>query len=288
MNLTRRQMLAAVAATLPTLGVLVADPEKRGGLGVVIHSYGIRSAESRRRNDKPTFSDPLVFLDHCRQLGAAGIQVAVGARDKDYTTKLRAEVEKAGMYLEGSISLPRDRSDAERFSAEVQTAKDAGAKVLRTAMLSGRRYETFDSAESFEKFGKQAYESLGLAEPVIVKQGLRLAVENHKDWRVGELLDMLKRLGSRSVGVCVDTGNSIALLEDPLAVVEVYAPLAFSTHIKDMAVAEYEDGFLLSEVPLGTRLGEPTGAATKLYRRAMGLRGLRARILGGRHGDRAA
>jgi sugar phosphate isomerase/epimerase len=53
------------------------------------------------------------------------------------------------------------------------------------------------------------------------------------------------------VGVCVDTGNSIALLEDPYEVVEAYAPWAFSTHLKDMAVAEYEDGFLLAEVPLG-------------------------------------
>jgi sugar phosphate isomerase/epimerase len=119
-------------------------------------------------------------------------------------------------------------------------------------MLSGRRYETFTTAESFEKFAKQAYESLGLAEPVVAKHEMRLAVENHKDWRVPELLDILKRLGSRSVGVCVDTGNSIALLEEPLAVVEALAPLAFTTHIKDMAVMEYEEGFLLAEVPLGT------------------------------------
>jgi len=51
--------------------------------------------------------------------------------------------------------------------------------------------------------------------------------------------------------VCVDTGNSFALLEDPMAVVEAYAPYAFTVHLKDMAVAEYEDGFLLADVPLG-------------------------------------
>ena len=32
---------------------------------------------------------------------------------------------------------------------------------------------------------------------------------------------------------------------------ETLAPFAFSTHLKDMAVQEYEEGFLLSEVPLG-------------------------------------
>jgi sugar phosphate isomerase/epimerase len=33
--------------------------------------------------------------------------------------------------------------------------------------------------------------------------------------------------------------------------VEKLAPYAFNTHLKDMAVEEYEKGFLLSEVPLG-------------------------------------
>src|SRR5262249_35728609 len=47
------------------------------------------------------------------------------------------------------------------------------------------------------------------------------------------------------------TGNNLALLEDPLEVVETLAPWAYSTHLKDMAVAEYGEGFLLAEVPLG-------------------------------------
>jgi 3-oxoisoapionate decarboxylase len=46
-------------------------------------------------------------------------------------------------------------------------------------------------------------------------------------------------------------GNNLALLEDPVEVVEKLAPWAFSVHLKDHAVQEYEDGFLLSDVPLG-------------------------------------
>jgi sugar phosphate isomerase/epimerase len=63
---------------------------------------------------------------------------------------------------------------------------------------------------------------------------------------------LLRRASSAQIGVCVDTGNSIALMEDPMEVVEAYAPWAFSTHLKDMGVEEYADGFLLAEVPLGT------------------------------------
>ena len=59
---------------------------------------------------------------------------------------LRERAAAASMYLEGIVSLPRDQADLERFEAEIQTAKRAGAQVVRTVMLSGRRYETFAHA----------------------------------------------------------------------------------------------------------------------------------------------
>jgi sugar phosphate isomerase/epimerase len=65
------------------------------------------------------------------------------------------------------------------------------------------------------------------------------------------MLETLASVGSESVGMCVDMGNSVALLEDPTEVIEAYAPHAFSVHLKDVAVREDEDGFLLAQVPLG-------------------------------------
>jgi len=197
------------------------------------------------------FSDPLTFLDHCRELGAGGIQLDLGVRDKSYTARLRQKIVSNGMYLEGSIRLPRDRQDTDRFTSEIRTAKEAGASVLRTVMMSGRRYEIFDSLRTFREAADRAWQSLVLAEPIVAKENVRLAIENHTDWRADELADILRRLGSAHVGACVDFGNSIALLEDPMRVAERLAPFAMTTHIKDMAMEEYDRGFLLSEVPLG-------------------------------------
>jgi sugar phosphate isomerase/epimerase len=227
-------------AWLSCVGRLSAAPE-RSSLGIVIHSYSIRR-----------FTDPLVFLEYCHGLGAAGVQIAIGARDEAYAATLRQELESKRMYLEGSIRLPRDRTDLERFTSEVQSAKQCGATVLRTVLSEGRRYEVFETAEDFRRFADKSWQSLLLAKPVIERHAMRLGIENHKDWRTEELLDILRRAGSAHIGVCVDIGNSIALLEDPVAVVEAYAPWALSTHIKDMGVEEYSEGFLLAEVPLGT------------------------------------
>jgi sugar phosphate isomerase/epimerase len=250
MTMTRREMLAACAAVPAACALAVEENEPRKRLGVVIHSFGIRLAADRAVGG-PGLADPLAFVEYGHKLGAGGVQTSIGARDKEYVAKLRGKVEEYRMYLEGSVRAPQDRDDAERFTTEARTAKDAGAKVLRTVLTNGRRYEVFDTAEAYRKAADRAAQALALAEPVMARLDMRLAVENHKDWRVEDLLGMLKRLDSRHVGVCVDTGNSIALLEDPHEVVEAYAPWAFSVHLKDMGVAEYEEGFLLSEVPFG-------------------------------------
>lgn len=252
MMISRRMLLAIgaqVAAHLAAANTWasVDSPLRRLRLGIVIHSYGIR----RSRSAGGDFAQPLVFLEYCRQLGAAGIQTNLGSLDQGAVQQLREAATAAEMYVEGIVDLPRDAADVERFARELRTAKDCGARVVRTVTLSGRRYEVFADHESFQQFARESFRRLEWARPVIEREELRLAVENHKDWRVEELLDILQRLNCPYLGVCLDTGNSIALLEDPHEVVEAYAPVALTTHFKDMAVREYEEGFLLSEVPLG-------------------------------------
>jgi sugar phosphate isomerase/epimerase len=210
-------------------------------MGVVIHSYAIRR-----------FDGPLSFLEHCRALGAGGAQTRLGVRDEKYAAKVRELLKKHGLFLEGSIALPRDKADVKRFTAEVETAKRCEATVCRTVLMNGRRYEVFKSAGEFRKFLERSRQALALARPVVEKHKVRLAVENHKDLQAAELLEVIRKLDSPFVGVCIDTGNNIALLETPQKTVELLAPYAFTTHVKDMGVEEYTDGFRLAEVPLGT------------------------------------
>ncbi len=250
---TRREFFAAGAAAGSALGARASTPdENRASLGLVIHSFAVRTAADRSRKGVERFADPTRFLDYARSLGARGVQVGLGALDDTAADALGERARAASMYLEGIVALPRDPADLARFEAEIKAAKRAGADVVRTVMLSGRRYETFPSAIAFRRFADSSFRSLQSAAPVAARHGVKLAVENHKDWRADELIAILKRAASDAVGVCVDTGNSIALLEDPMDVVAALSPWAFTTHFKDMGLEESRRGFLLAEVPLGT------------------------------------
>lgn len=243
----QKSSLGAAALLLPKLPRFA----KETAMGIVVHSYGFRWNSKVESQKYPGFANALELMEHCHRIGAGGTQVVVSNWTNDFSKKVRSSQEKLGLYLEGSVGVPKNAAELTRFEQDVINAKDAGMQVLRTVCSSGRRYETYHSAEAFQQLQKNALISLKLAEPVLRKHKMKLAVENHKDWRAPELERMMKQVNSEWIGVTLDFGNSISLLEDPMNVIQTLAPYAFSTHVKDMALEEYADGFLLSEVPLG-------------------------------------
>jgi sugar phosphate isomerase/epimerase len=149
------------------------------------------------------------------------------------------------------------------FEANVKAAREAGIVSLHTAMTQ-RRYEQFDTLEAFRKDFERCQETIARAEPVLRKYRMRLGIENHKGWRSAEQAAWLRRVSSEWVGVHFDFGNNVALCEDPSETLGNLLPYIFACHIKDMAVAPYEDGFLLSEVPLGEGFLDIPGMVAKV------------------------
>jgi 3-oxoisoapionate decarboxylase len=233
--MNRRVFLAAGAAA----AAAPAGAAQRSKLGIATTSYmTVRK-----------FRDTLEFLEHANSLGAAGIQTALTNLEPAYLDKVERRLKETGMFLEVMAGLPR--VEMERFVQTMEAAKRLGALCVRSACLGGRRYENFNTLEEWKKFVSESKAALARAVPVAGKLKVPFAIENHKDWTVDEMVPLLKSYSSEYFGVCLDTGNNISLLDDPMEVVERLAPYALSTHIKDMGVAGYEDGFLLSEVPVG-------------------------------------
>jgi sugar phosphate isomerase/epimerase len=73
--------------------------------------------------------------------------------------------------------------------------------------------------------------------------GVRVAVENHAgDMQAHELRDLIEEAGTDIAGATVDAGNAAWTLEDPVANLEVLAPYAVSSGIRDTMVWATPDG----------------------------------------------
>lgn len=205
-------------------------------LGVAATSYMITW--------RPT--DTLELLEHCHSIGAVGIHAEINGDLK----AIRERADEYGMYIEAMVPLPKG-SDTAEFEESIKAANAVGAVAMRAAFLATRRYETFHSLEEWRTHVAESHRGLEAAQRLVDRYKIPLGIENHKDWTANELTELMQRYGTEYLGVCLDFGNNLSLLDDPMTAIEQLAPYTVSTHLKDMGTQPYRDGLLLSEVLLG-------------------------------------
>jgi sugar phosphate isomerase/epimerase len=234
MLMNRRDLLRTASAAVP---LLAKKPESAQKMGIATTSYMMVWRPQ----------DTFEFLEHCHSLGAAGIQSAI----KGDIPTLRSRAEELEMFVEAMVPMPKG-DDTSQFEQALKDAREVKAVALRSACLGTRRYETFKTLDDWKQHVADSVKSIEAALPLLDKYKIPLGLENHKDWTADELVALMKKYGTDYFGVCLDFGNNVSLLDDPMTVIERLAPYAVCTHLKDMGVEGSDDGFLLSEVLLGT------------------------------------
>jgi len=216
-------------------------------------SFAVRLRQARDLQHGPAAAFGADALrDLCVRFGTGGAQIdcAQLPDGADQLTAVRQAFARDRLELE--VSMPsRCLETPAAFAEAVATARALGATRARVALLSGRRYESFGTAAAWTAFVTKWRETLPRMRPEFERHRFHVGIENHKDWLAPELVALLRAIDSEYVGACVDFGNNVALLEDPDETIELLAPFAVTTHLKDMAVGRTADGFELSEVPLG-------------------------------------
>lgn len=125
---------------------------------------------------------------------------------------------------------------AERFDAE----------LVRSMVFAPGFRPTLDEAERMLREVMPAYEV----------EGVTLALETYEQVPTVELVELVGRVGSDRLGICLDPANVVAGLELPKDAVERCAPLTRNIHAKDFAFARQEGwvGFTYSGAPMGEGL----------------------------------
>ena len=82
--------------------------------------------------------------------------------------------------------------------------------------------------------------------------GVKIALENHSgDMLAREVKTVIEEAGKDYVGSCLDSGNPLKTIEDPLVTLEVLGPYVVTTHIRDTAIYEHPRGCAMQWVALG-------------------------------------
>ena len=125
------------------------------------------------------------ILEHCRGLGLGAVRMSLPSTDLEVAGQLRKKLESYGMRVIISLAPPKEKGALEGYEAAVKAVSEIGA-VTTHASFTARRYEEFDTFEAFKASFERHQRSVELAEPILRKHKVKLAIENHKGWRAAE------------------------------------------------------------------------------------------------------
>jgi sugar phosphate isomerase/epimerase len=173
------------------------------------------------------------------------------ARVKDHARRLNLQVDAGtGCICPSSQNYPKNGGDAaEALRKALRAAHAVGSTSLRCYLGAGndRRGKLPIEAHmenTIQVFRAVRQEALDL--------GVKVAIENHSgDLQAREVRTVIEQAGRDFVGACLDTGNCIWVVEDPLFALELLHPYIVTTHIRDTAVWEHPRGCAAMWVALG-------------------------------------
>jgi sugar phosphate isomerase/epimerase len=190
------------------------------------------------------------FMEMAVSDGAEGVQICdhmnLENPSKELIGEIRRIAEKHQLFVETGIS----QTAPDYVRSMLDISAQFGARVMRMIPQVDRRLPSDDVRDQIEAAASDIIACL----PYANERNIVMALENHAQLTSAELLNLLKLINDPHVGACIDTMNSIVMLEKPMETVQLLAPYALSVHLKDFIIESNPRAHKVKGVCLGEGL----------------------------------
>jgi sugar phosphate isomerase/epimerase len=203
------------------------------------------------------------------------------ARVKEHAARVGVEIDAGiGCICNSSPAYNKKEGEpAEYVTRGLRVAQAVGSHVLRCYMGTRDNRRT---ALPLEAHIENTVKVLRAVRSQALDARVRIAVENHAgDMQARELKALIEAAGTDFVGACLDTGNPMWVVEDPLLTLETLAPYVATSHVRDSAVFEHPRGAAAQWVALGDGSVDFT-RFVELYRKLCPRASMQLEIITGR------
>ena len=221
--------------------------------------------------------DAFGYLEYSKRIGLDIVHFSdmgpFESLDEGYLRDVKSKADELGLEIEagmGSIcptsTTFRDEngSAVEQVSRMLRVAQLLESPSLRCFLGSGADRRT---AEPLETHIQSTVDTCQAVRDLAMDLGVKLAIENHAgDLQGSELKELIERAGPEFTGACIDSGNPLWTLEDPMVTLEHLAPYVVTSHIRDTSVWMHPRGAAVQWVAMGdgnVRIKEWTEAFKK-------------------------
>lgn len=243
--MTRRSLLLTAAAVPAAL---------RGQPASLLLGYDTYSVRAWRWKSAQHF-------DYAEQQKLDAIQFSgVGdfeSTEPAFLKQVKERAQRSNLLLDGGTGCicpttaawgKRTDDPAAYLSAAIDVARHIGARCVR--VFVGSNADRFRPGP-MDRHIESTVKVLRACRNRALDANLRIAVENHGDFQARELLTLIDEAGRDFVGACLDTGNPLHVLENPVSTLEILGPVTVTTHYRDSAVCEHPRGAAVQWTAMG-------------------------------------
>ncbi len=210
-------------------------------LGISTYTYGWAVGVPGNRPENPL--DEQALLNRANAFGLRVVQIGDNLPLHELPAERLNELKK--------------RLDSELIRLEI------GARGLTEAHLQGyiglsyslksRLLRFVIDAPDYAPSIDEVVSILRNALPVLERMNLTLGLENHDRLLAREFADIVERVGSPNVGICLDSVNSMGAGEGLVEVVNTLSPYTVNLHLKDFGIRRlpHQMGFQIDGRPAG-------------------------------------
>ena len=244
--MTRRELLALAGAGAYAAAADAAPAPKLG-----IDLFSLRSQNWTAAQ----------LLDYSARQGAKVVHFSevrfIGGLEPDNLRAVRQHAERLGIEVE--LGMKSICPTSKMFEASAGTAEEQLTRMIQSAVTVGSKIvrAVLGSADDRKPgpIGKHIESMVAVLRNVrsrAMDANIRIAIENHAgDMQSHEVKMLIEQAGKDFVGSCLDSGNPLWTLEDPLVALDTLHPYVLTSHVRDSAVWQVPEGAAVAWVRMG-------------------------------------
>ena len=223
-----------------------------------LHLWGLGQNWGVHADPRPKVMNLLQLMDNAVAWGLDGLHITgcdLETKDDGRLKEVREEAKKRGLYLEYNFSRDEefDPRLTDRLMDGIAITEKIGGDLAKLSLDIRRPRPLYGSCFHPDVMRQlcNVYDEVMTAIPLLEKSGIKLALENHTETFADEIIWLIEKINHPLVGACVDTVNSMGVLENPETAVEKLAPYGFCNHFCDHKLDRDQFGIRFHGVALG-------------------------------------
>jgi len=233
------------------------------------------------------------FLERATELGVDGVSLEtcfIPSFDESYLKKIKEILDKGNLDVVVAWGHPNGLEGGKNKEAVKDVEKHfRTCEILETDTLrmvgSSSSFKDEPHLQQIKRISRLLKNSVKKAE----ERGIKIAIENHLDFKTDEILQIVNNLNSSNFGVTFDTGNCLRYGEDPVKSAEKLSKYIFATHTKDVEPlygGDPQDWYYYACTPLGKGIINISGVVEVLEKQNyQGLMAVEIDYMNPKYGD---